>query len=59
MDHHEEPLRVVEFFSGIGGWRCALNYSEVPFTVVEAFDINPAANVVYAANFGTSPSTVR
>jgi site-specific DNA-cytosine methylase len=51
-------IRVVEFFSGIGGWRCALDYCEIPFTIVEAFDINPAANAVYQHNFGSSPSSV-
>lgn len=51
-------IRVIEFFSGIGGWRCALDYSQIPFCVVEAFDINPAANVVYQHNFASCPSSV-
>ena len=53
-------LRVVEFFSGIGGWHAgfcqAINEiirtdpTSIDFRVVACFDVNPNANTVYAAN---------
>jgi len=49
------PLRVVEFFSGIGGMRLALTKAGIDFEIVEAFDINQNANATYAANFGHQP----
>lgn len=50
-------MRVLEFFSGIGGWRCALNkHPEYLFEVVQSFDINTAANQVYELNFNCKPS---
>lgn len=53
-------LRVVEFFSGIGGWRCAVDraFGRTSTEVVGAFDINTAANDVYEANFKFKPSNV-
>lgn len=58
--------RVIEFFSGIGGWRCALTpplvatsdleYQYV-YEVVEAFDINTKANMIYEHSFHHSPNT--
>ena len=45
------PMRVLEFFSGLGGWHMALQASTVHAEVVGAFELNPNANVVYAHNF--------
>ena len=38
-----EPLRVVEFFAGIGGLHYALQRSGVPHRVVQAFDVDDSA----------------
>lgn len=46
------PLKVLEFFAGIGGWRYALGDSG---TVTAAFDISPAANATYRLNHGDLP----
>ncbi|KAI9489076.1 S-adenosyl-L-methionine-dependent methyltransferase [Zychaea mexicana] len=51
-----DPIRCLEFFSGIGGLHYALNIAEVPATVVCAFDVNMIANQVYEYNFGHAPS---
>ncbi|KAK4274420.1 hypothetical protein QN277_017640 [Acacia crassicarpa] len=50
-----EPWRVLEFYSGIGGMRYALMKSGVNAEVVEAFEINDRANDVYEHNFGHRP----
>ncbi|KAI5669519.1 hypothetical protein M9H77_19372 [Catharanthus roseus] len=50
-----EPWRVLEFYSGIGGMRYSLMKAAVNAIVVEAFDINDAANDVYEHNFGHRP----
>lgn len=42
-------LRVLELFSGIGGWRLALGARG---RVVAAYDISPAANATYELNHG-------
>ena len=47
-------LKVLEFYSGIGGMHYAMMSSGVDAEVVAAFDINTTANHVYRANF---PST--
>ncbi|KAI9142332.1 S-adenosyl-L-methionine-dependent methyltransferase [Paraphysoderma sedebokerense] len=47
-----EKLRVLEFYSGIGGMHCALSTSKIDFEVVQAFEVNDIANNVYAHNFG-------
>jgi tRNA (cytosine38-C5)-methyltransferase len=50
-------MRVLEFFSGIGGWRCALDkHPEHDFEVVQSFDINTVSNQVYEHNFHAKPS---
>ncbi len=46
------PLRVLELFSGLGGWRYAL---EGRGTVAAAYDLSPAANAAYALNHGERP----
>lgn len=55
-DGLSRPLRVLEFYSGIGGMRYALEKVEVLATVVEAFEINDTANDVYEYNFGHRPN---
>ena len=45
-------LRVLELFSGLGGWRHALAGTG---EVVAAYDISPAANATYALNHGHRP----
>lgn len=45
-------LRVLEFFSGLGGWRYAFQGRG---EVVAAFDVSPAANATYALNHGHKP----
>eukprot|EP00850_Spirogloea_muscicola_P022732 SM000309S11867 [mRNA] locus=s309:93328:97164:+ [translate_table: standard] len=52
----QAPLRVLEFYSGIGGLRYSLESSGVSAGVVCAFDINEVANDVYEHNFGHRPS---
>ncbi|PRQ26809.1 putative tRNA (cytosine(38)-C(5))-methyltransferase [Rosa chinensis] len=51
----EQPWRVLEFYSGIGGMRYSLMKAGVNANVVEAFDINDTANDVYQHNFGHRP----
>lgn len=55
LKHEDEPFRVLEFYSGIGGMRFSLQQSGIHAKVVEAFDINNIANEVYKHNFGHSP----
>jgi DNA (cytosine-5)-methyltransferase 1/tRNA (cytosine38-C5)-methyltransferase len=45
-------VRVLELFSGIGGWRYALGLLG---TVAAAYDISPAANAAYQLNHGSAP----
>ncbi len=45
-------MKVLELFSGIGGWRYALPPSA---SVVAAYDVSPAANATYAWNHGDTP----
>lgn len=55
LKQEDEPLRVLEFYSGIGGMRYSLMKAGVNAKVVEAFDINDKANDVYEHNFGHRP----
>jgi tRNA (cytosine38-C5)-methyltransferase len=50
--------RVLEFYSGLGGWSCALRGSTDGHrcTVVGAHDVNTLANDVYRHNHGLAPS---
>ena len=53
-------LRIVEFFSGIGGWHEAVNqlFSDCPsltFEIVAAYDINDASNSTYELFHGVKP----
>jgi tRNA (cytosine38-C5)-methyltransferase len=55
----QNELRVLEFYSGIGGFHCALLSSprarQKNCRVVQAFDLNTNANRVYEQNFPHSP----
>jgi len=46
------PLRALELFSGLGGWRLALGGLG---QVAAAYDISPPANAAYFANHGQRP----
>ncbi|KAI9495155.1 cytosine(38)-C(5)-methyltransferase-like protein [Zychaea mexicana] len=50
------PLKMLEFYSGIGGMHYAATLADWDFEVVKAFDINNVANDIYKHNFG--PKTV-
>ena len=52
----DSTIRVVEFFSGIGGWCYALNKAQINTEIVAAYDINPIANKVYQMNHNLKPS---
>lgn len=45
-------MRVLELFSGLGGWRYALGNRG---TVAAAYDISEAANATYSLNHGDTP----
>jgi len=45
-------MKVLELFSGVGGWRCALGDKGA---VVAAYDVNEGANATYALNHGQTP----
>ena len=45
-------MRILELFSGLGGWRVALQNRG---TVLAAYDVSEAANVTYALNHGDVP----
>ena len=45
-------MRVLELFSGLGGWRCALQDQGL---VVAAYDVSEVANATYALNHGEVP----
>ncbi|EGC36561.1 hypothetical protein DICPUDRAFT_150953 [Dictyostelium purpureum] len=46
-NNDEEELRVLEFYSGIGGMHYGLKESGVKFEVVQSFDINTNAILNY------------
>ena len=50
-NQQQQPIKVLEFYSGIGGMHYALKKSGVNFEVIGAFDINTNANTVYRHNF--------
>eukprot|EP01103_Thecamoeba_quadrilineata_P019767 TRINITY_DN8161_c0_g1_i1.p1 TRINITY_DN8161_c0_g1~~TRINITY_DN8161_c0_g1_i1.p1 ORF type:complete len:360 (+),score=63.48 TRINITY_DN8161_c0_g1_i1:61-1140(+) len=52
-----DALRVVEFYSGIGGMHYALRHAGLNAQVIRSFDINHLANATYLHNFSLSPST--
>ena len=58
MDPIDQPLKVVEFFSGIGGWSSALKLQKtLKFDVVAAYDVNSISNEVYKHVHGIIPSS--
>jgi C-5 cytosine-specific DNA methylase len=51
-----KTLKVVEFFSGIGGWAKAFeSQKNSNFNVVAAYDVNSVSNEVYKHVFGKNP----
>ena len=56
----DRPLRVCEFYSGIGGWRYALDRATAQTTdVMLAVDASTTCNAIYEHNFGQRPSQKR
>ena len=49
------PLRLMEFYAGVGGFHWALKKAEISAEVVASVDINTNTNAVYAHNFPTTP----
>ena len=49
-----EPLKVIEFYAGIGGWHYAIQQSGLNLLVKAAVDINTTANNIYRYNFPTT-----
>lgn len=49
------PLRVMEFYAGVGGFHWALKKAEINAEIVASVDINTNANCVYAHNFPSTP----
>ncbi|ORZ32655.1 S-adenosyl-L-methionine-dependent methyltransferase [Catenaria anguillulae PL171] len=47
-----QPLRVLEFYSGIGGMHYALKDAGIDAQIVAAFEVFDVANSVYNHNFG-------
>ncbi len=45
-------MRVLELFSGLGGWHCALRHRG---SVLAAYDVSEAANATYVLNHGLEP----
>lgn len=52
-------LRVVEFFAGMGGMRCAGDLSGEPLEVVACYEISEICQQAYRHNFGTRELRVR
>ncbi|KIK16252.1 hypothetical protein PISMIDRAFT_686491 [Pisolithus microcarpus 441] len=47
-------VTAIEFYSGIGGLHLALSRSQIPATVIAAYDWDPIACQVYAVNHGSN-----
>lgn len=54
----QQRLRVLEFYSGIGGMHAALKLASPDSEVVCAFEISDVANRVYQHNYGLKPHQV-
>uniref|UniRef100_A0A5S6R0I2 Raf homolog serine/threonine-protein kinase n=1 Tax=Trichuris muris TaxID=70415 RepID=A0A5S6R0I2_TRIMR len=52
MSHRRSPVRVAEFFSGIGGMHAALKASGIAFQIVASYEIDESCCKVYDLNFG-------
>ena len=46
-----QPLRVIEFYAGVGGFHFSLLKSKVKAIVIASVDINTNTNAVYKHNF--------
>ena len=57
----QPPLKICEFYSGIGGWRYALEKatSREDHDVALAIDASTTCNAIYEHNFGHKPSQRR
>uniref|UniRef100_T1ITE8 DNA methyltransferase 2 n=1 Tax=Strigamia maritima TaxID=126957 RepID=T1ITE8_STRMM len=55
MNENTQILRVLELYSGIGGFHYALKDSDLKVEIVAAIDINTNANQVYMHNFPSTP----
>ncbi|KZT24696.1 S-adenosyl-L-methionine-dependent methyltransferase [Neolentinus lepideus HHB14362 ss-1] len=53
MTSTDKDIRVLEFYSGIGGLRAAFERSSVSGSVVQSFDWDQAARQVYETNYGS------
>ena len=49
------PLRVMEFYAGVGGTHYAFLASGINFEIVASIDINTNTNRVYKHNFPSTP----
>ncbi|KAJ8327221.1 hypothetical protein O5D80_004628 [Batrachochytrium dendrobatidis] len=59
MSNSKPPIKVLEFYSGIGGFHAALSKTHIAFQVLQAFDMNINANLVYQTTHPTVPVSVR
>lgn len=50
-----EPLRTLEFFSGIGGLHYALRDTRIPHKVLKSYDVDDAAVKTYRHNMPDTP----
>ena len=50
-------MRCLEFYSGVGGWRYAIQATDTPYEIVAAFDVSTSANSVYNHNHRRPTST--
>ena len=52
----DETIKIVEFFSGIGGWSTSCKrQSNFKYQVVAAYDVNSISNEVYKHVYGQMP----
>ncbi|KAI9592523.1 S-adenosyl-L-methionine-dependent methyltransferase [Syncephalis fuscata] len=48
---HLQPIRVVEFYAGIGGMHASLNEANIDAEVVLALDVNDVTRTIYGYNY--------
>ena len=54
----DETIKIVEFFSGIGGWATSFKRQcNFKYEVVAAYDVNSISNEVYKHVYGQMPSS--
>lgn len=52
----DRPMKIVEFFSGIGGWASSFKkQKDLKYEVVAAYDVNSISNEVYKHVYGKMP----